>query len=494
MKTKGKHKKTIVIVIAALAVLALLAMRGCSGDRPAAVTVTNPIRGDLQERIETSGAIKAGQVRVLFAPSGGRLARVCAALGDEVKQGDVLIEYDGDSLDREFRQAALQQEKSSAGYGGALSENARNQALLAEADTNLAVLEQQIADNKAYLKQLQSALSKSQRDTANALADESYDLNREIADLEEEMAALDPSDSGYAEKEKKLKKLRSSLSRNAYLQQAAGSSDYEAEMEEEIQTVQERIAAYEDYKARMQSQKSGSEAAVMDSYDKASYEADKELAQIAYAEAEKAYYSAKSGLRAEFDGIVTELDAVEGATVAEGTRLLVLESSGDVVVSFNASRQDVARLEVGQRAEVNVSGRIYSGTVSKIDRMASLNASNTPMVGAQVHIDEPDDGIILGLEAKLTVYTRAVEDALIVPVEAVNADRDGDFLYAVENGVIVKKPVVCGISSDVCTEIREGITQNDQIVLGYFGSIEEGMAVTAVPDDAWADGAVPAAK
>jgi len=111
-----------------------------------------------------------------------------------------------------------------------------------------------------------------------------------------------------------------------------------------------------------------------------------------------------------------------------------------------------------------------------------VNASNTPMVGVEVHIDNPDDKIILGLDAKLTVNTRSVQDALLIPVEAVNADRDGDFLYVVENGVVVRKSIVCGISNDMHTEILEGITEQDQIVLTYIGSLEEGMAVTVMPE------------
>lgn len=481
---RKKHKKTVVIIVIAVLVLLFLLLRGCSGDGRAVVTTTGAVRGSLQESISTSGTVEAEEVRVIFAPAGGKLSKVHVAAGDAVKKGDVLISYDDTQLEQTFRQAALQQKKSSAGYNGAVADSAESQAKLTEAETNLPVLEQQIADNKAYLKTLQSGLNQSQRDTANALADESYDLNQKAAGLEEELRNMEESDEDYTKKKKQLSRLQSQISRNAYLQQIAGSSDYVAEMEEEIQNVQELIADYEEYKAKMESQKNGSEAGVMDPYDKISFEADRELAEIAFAEAEKAYYESKAGLCAEFDAVVTRMDAVEGSTVTEGMQLLTLESSGSVKVRFNVSRQDVEKLEVGQRAEVNISGKIYDGEVSKIDRMATLNASNTPMVGVEVHIDEPDDKIILGLDAKLTVFTRSVEDALLVPLEALNADRDGDFLYVVENGVVVRKPVVCGISSDTQTEILQGITPNDQIILSYFGSIEEGAAVTAVPEGA----------
>lgn len=58
---------------------------------------------------------------------------------------------------------------------------------------------------------------------------------------------------------------------------------------------------------------------------------------------------------------------------------------------------------------------------------------------------------------------------------------DGNFVYAVENGIIVKKPVQTGISSDLNIEILEGLGEGDQILTEVNGSIAEGMEVSAVP-------------
>lgn len=482
--TGKKNKKTRVIICVVVIVLVILMLKACSGgEATTMVTTTSATRGELQESVSTSGTVEAEEVKVFFAPVTGKLAEIHVAPGDAVQKGDVLVAYDNTKLESDFKQASLQQAKSDAGYNSAVADSADSQAKLAEANTNLAVLEQQIEDNKAYLNDLQSSLGQSQRDTANALAKEAYELQEELERLQAELKNMDASDTeAIAKKQKRIQKIQSELSRITYLQQIADSTDYVAEMEEEIANVQELIAEYEAYKVEMESQKNGSETGVMDSYDKISYEADKELADIAYNEAQAAYYEGKAGICAEFAGVVTEVSAVEGSTISEGMQLLTLESTESVKVTFSASKQDVEKLAVGQAADVTISGNTYSATVSKINRMASLNASNTPMVGVELHLDEPDDRIILGLDAKLIVHTRSVQDALLIPVEAVNADRDGDFLYVVENGVVVRKSIVCGISNDTHTEVLEGITEQDQIVLTYIGTLEEGMAVTVMPE------------
>ena len=78
------------------------------------------------------------------------------------------------------------------------------------------------------------------------------------------------------------------------------------------------------------------------------------------------------------------------------------------------------------------------------------------------------------------VHTDVAEQALVVPIEVINSDQEGSFVYAVENGILVKKRVVTGISSNTLCEITEGLNEGDQIVSSVAMGLEEGMAVTAI--------------
>lgn len=482
-KARKKKKAPIIIAIILIAIVVInivsCALKPAAG---AIVTTTKATRGELQETVSTSGTVVSEEKKVFFAPVSGTIASVDVAAGDAVSSGSALMSYDMEQMEDFLTQAALQQKKSDAGYQGMLANNAENQGKLNEANTNLDVLNQQIADNKSYLKDLQEQLNKNQRDTGNSLANENYNLNEKANKIQQEMTNLDPASQEYADKAAELQNINTQISKNQYLQSIAGSSDYVAKMNQEIADVTERIAGYEEYKARMESQKATSEGAVLDGYDKTQYDADKELAAMSYQDAETDYYEAKQGICAEFDGIVTSCEVVSGTPVTEGTPLLTLESSNNVKISFYASKQDLEKLAVGQKAVITISGHIYDGEVQKINRMAEKNESNTPMVGAEVHILNPDENIILGMDAKLQINTRNTENALLIPVEAINADRDGDFLYVVENGVAVRKPVICGISSDTFTEILEGITEEDEIILTALTGIDEGMPVTVMPE------------
>ena len=109
--------------------------------------------------------------------------------------------YDMDQMEQRLQEASLQQDKSNASYNSTMTENSKSTAKLNEANTNLAVLDQQLTDYKAYLKELQDKLSTSQRETQRQLSEESYDLSRKAADLNKEL-----QDGVTAERAKEINK------------------------------------------------------------------------------------------------------------------------------------------------------------------------------------------------------------------------------------------------------------------------------------------------
>ena len=135
-------------------------------------------------------------------------------------------------------------------------------------------------------------------------------------------------------------------------------------------------------------------------------------------------------------------------------------------------------------AEINLAGKTYTGQVSKLSRLAADNSKGTPVVSAEIHIDNPDENIYLGLEAKVTVSGRKVENVIVVPVEAVNTGVDGSFCYVVdETGVVVRKDVETGLASATEIEISAGLNAGDKVIRNTGGMLlEEGMRVTAVEE------------
>lgn len=457
-------KRSILGGVAVLVVLFILINSIAASNMATIVFTTAVTKDDVEQVLSTSGIVKTQESKTYFSDVAVEVGQINVTLGDSVKNGDVLFSYDADALAEEKKLVELKLQSNEGGYESSLYKNNKYISELGEANINLEVLEQQITDCENYVTELNKKI----KDKQDALAYEGALL---------QISLVDWSDQPYSEEYENLQKL---IQLNAYEQQH--NSEIET-WQNEVTEYQNKIAAYKEYKAEMKSQKSTSESASMDSGSKSQLEANTEIEKINATDTLTAIEAVEGGVTADFNGVVTELSIVEGGTPANGTSMITLESTENVKVEISISKYDLEKIAVGQNATVTIAGNTYEGTVSKINGMATTNASGTAVVGADIQIENPDENIFLGVEAKVAIDTAKAEQVLVVPIEVINSDKDGDFVYVVDNGVLVKKRIVTGISSDNYCEIKEGLTEGEQIVTDVSTGLEEGMAVTAVPQE-----------
>ena len=146
------------------------------------------------------------------------------------------------------------------------------------------------------------------------------------------------------------------------------------------------------------------------------------------------------------------------------------------------------KIAIGQKAKVIINGKEYEGTLSAINKIAQANQSGTPMVNVDIHIENPDDNIFLGIEAKISLETAKKEKTLMIPVECVNSDMNGDFCWIVVDGIVTRREIETGISTDTYMEILSGLHEGDKVVTDMTVALEEGMEVMPVEESAGENG------
>ena len=420
---------------------------------------------DIEQTMNTSGMVKSEEVKTYFAPLSLKIGSVSVAAGDRVKKGQALIVYDADALENARQVEELKMQANEGGYESSVYKNNKYIAELGEANVNLAVLEQQITDSENYVKELQQKIN----DKKTALAHEGTLL---------QISLLDWADRPDSEEYLNLQKL---IQYNNYKQQT--NKDIQT-WQKEIETYQDIIAGYKEYRSEMKAQKSSSESGSMDTGSKSQLEANTQMERIGSEEALASMEEVKDGILADFNGIVTEVSAVEGAIPMQGEKLVTVESTDKVKVEISVSKYDLEKIAVGQTATIDIAGQKYEGRVTKINGMATTNASGAAVVGAEIEIDNPDSAIYLGIEARVEIHIAEVTGAVAIPVELINSDKEGDFVFIADNGVVVKKRIITGITSDSYSEVVEGLTEGDQVIMATGQNLEEGMAVTVIPSEA----------
>ena len=457
---RKKRRRIIILVLVVLFILYIVISNIVAANQPIPVMTTSASKGEIEQTINTSGTVTTDNSKTYFSDVNVQIGKVSA--GDAVKAGDVLIAYDADSLNKETQLAQLALQSGEGSYQNSIQSNNEKLGDLKEANVNLEVLDQQIADTEAYIKGLENKIAAKKSDLAHF----GTLLQISLLDWQDK-----PDSEEYLNLQKQIQLNNYEQNNNAEIKG----------WEDELEVYNDMLADYKEYRSEMKSQKNSAEAGKMTVGAKEELEATNQTKEIEAQDKLENLENASSGITAEFDGVVTEISAVEGSTVAQGAQLLKLESTEDVSVKISVTKYDLDKIAVGQKATVTIGGKEYEGEVSKINKMAEKNSSGAAVVGTEIKILNPDSDVYLGVEAKVVISTAQESDVIVVPVSAVNVDMDGEFIYVVENNVLVRKPVVTGISSDTMIQIVEGISEGDQMVTEVTTGLTEGMAAVAVP-------------
>lgn len=537
-----KHKKIWKIVIPAAVFVVIICVMGINSAKNAEEAMTNARnvecvtveRGNVSETVETNGTVVSGQQKTIFSPVNAEVETADFQTGDLVKEGQKLVTFDLKDLENQNQKAELTVKANQLGYQDSVNKSNEAAVRQAQAQAEANALQGQVDAKQQEIAELTSAVSgeaKEQAEAENRRQQEAQAQQKELQkELKKAEKALEKSKAAYDQavmeqqtaqvnfdaaaasgKEEELEAARKVLNlANEKLAETKGA--YEAAQElvntlssqaETLQPVsadlaegtgrtelQQRLEAAQaelaELQARLESQKSIAEAdaGTLSGAARAQMQTNNNLAELESQSLEELILQGQQGISAEFNGVISDKQVVEGAVVSQGMELFTLQSIDDVNVEVTLSKNVYDKVKEGQKAEITFAGNTYEGTVSRISRIAENGAAGTNQaavaaagIQATVHVDHPDDNIFLGVDAKVKILAAEAKDVVILPTEAVNIGKDGTFCWVSQDGILTKRMITTGVTSDECAEITEGIEEGEQVIADP-GNHEEGDPVT----------------
>ena len=253
-------------------------------------------------------------------------------------------------------------------------------------------------------------------------------------------------------------------------------------LESALETASDELA---ELQSDLASQKAVAEAdsTSLTKEEKDKLEVTDNLSELDAKSAKELVKEGKKGITAEFNGIVSRADIKEGASVSQGMELFTIQNTDKASVDVNLSKYDYDTVKEGQKAEITTGDNTYEGTITRMSHIAVQNEKGTPVISATVSIDNPDEDIFLGVDAKVKIHTASAKNVVLLPVEVVNIGKEGSFCYVIEDGLVTRRNITTGISSQDYVEVTEGIKAGEQVI-SDLGDYTEGMAVEAVQEGA----------
>ena len=456
-----RHWKLIAGTCIALAV----AVGGLSVTASAgtAVNTAEAVRGQLDCELELNGKVESLDKRTYFAKIPGRIGRVEVREGDLVKKGDLLIAYDETELSRAKSLTELDAAAQLGRYDDSTQTGDRMAGLYGEAKRSIEELDRQIDNTEAVIIASRKILSDRQGELASRAAQLQADLACCTVGEDD-----DPEDVQEARE-----RIEKEIAKNQYDQK------YDPEIvrrQEELQYLEYLMTNYRAERSVMESQKASTQMNLATQGAKDRNEAIKAADDLENESRMRDYEAAFDGVRAESDGVITKLSVSEGSSVTAGQELIQVQSLSDTAIVCYVNKYDIVSIEEGQTGYAHIRNRDYTCHVSRIEKKTS-DDGGTPGIRVECRIDDPDDQIILGIEAKTKIMTAMVVSALIIPTDALCSDDAGDYVFVVDDGKASRRDVVTGERNDDNTRILEGLKDGEIVVWDEASELTEGQSV-----------------
>lgn len=193
---------------------------------------------------------------------------------------------------------------------------------------------------------------------------------------------------------------------------------------------------------------------------------------------------ARAHISAPVAGVVIQRPAVVGAHVGSNSVIATIAGIDPIEVAFHLPEREMGKLHEGQAIRVSVDAfpdRVFVGEVSRLGAAIETRTRTLPVWG---RVPNPDLALRPGMFARVELVLEGKEDVLTVPREAILLSSGQEpFVYVVEDGRAVARPVVRGLEGSERVEIVEGLQEGDEVVVVGQHRLRPGRAVVVVTDE-----------
>ncbi len=190
-------------------------------------------------------------------------------------------------------------------------------------------------------------------------------------------------------------------------------------------------------------------------------------------------------IRAPFSGAIAARLVEPGDIAPKHTHLLTLLDPLQLVTDVQVSELLIARLKVGDRADVSIDALGDKVHIGKILRIYPTIDPATRLGRIEVLLKPVPKGARAGQFCRVTLYSSGTRP-LVVPSTAVRRDGRGEFVFvADENSNAKRVSVQVGLRFADKIEIQAGLIEGQQVIIKGFVGLENGQvlkAVNAKPD------------
>ncbi|WP_103107828.1 efflux RND transporter periplasmic adaptor subunit [Brevibacillus reuszeri] len=201
----------------------------------------------------------------------------------------------------------------------------------------------------------------------------------------------------------------------------------------------------------------------------------------------------QSVLVAPADGTIIGVAADNGQYVNKGTEILTLANLDNLLIQADINESDVNKMKAGQTAVIEGTTLGKQKLNAKVTRIAPTATTTQSSSGqgekTRVKVTLTPEGDLSalkpGFHVDINISVEKIDDALQVPIEAVQQDADGStFVWVAADGVAKKQKIETGTENELFSHVKSGLNGDEQIILSPVDSLSDGTPIMPMPGGA----------
>ena len=184
-------------------------------------------------------------------------------------------------------------------------------------------------------------------------------------------------------------------------------------------------------------------------------------------------------VRAPFAGVMGQRSVSLGDYVTTDTKLAALQTVSPQRAAFQVPERYADQLKVGQQVSFRVAslpGRTFTGKVDFVDPIVQLPGRT---ITVKARVPNPRRELQSGMFIEARLATAVRPDAVIIPEDAVIPLQGTNFVWVVADGKASRRQVELGVRTPGFVEIKKGVENTEQVVVGGQERLAEGAPVQA---------------
>lgn len=185
-------------------------------------------------------------------------------------------------------------------------------------------------------------------------------------------------------------------------------------------------------------------------------------------------------VRAPIDGVITSSNVRIGEMISGAVVAMNIADLSSVTIDVGVTEQIINKIRVNDSVAVEIGAVSKEPIAGFIKNISPVADSKTQAYSVKIAMPNKDGIIKGGMFAKIKFNVDKVDNALGVPIEAIVGNGDKKVVFVQEGSKAVEKEIQTGISSDKLVEVKQGLNENDKIIIKGQSYLQDGSKIEIV--------------